>query len=183
MPGPLPNPTRRRRNTPTIPTTNLRLSGPTGPAPAVPSWIKLGKSGRAWWRWAWTQPQACGWGTGAGFEVMVARRASLEDDDVALSAVTGATELGAVLGAANDEAIDDLMLLIGELKRLAGNRLSVLREMRELDDRLGLTPKGMAALRWTIVDDPAPVDAEATAPKEDEVGRRRQERRERMASA
>ncbi len=26
--------------------------------------------------------------------------------------------------------------------------------MRELDDRLGLTPKGLAALRWKVVADP-----------------------------
>jgi hypothetical protein len=35
------------------------------------------------------------------------------------------------------------------------------REMRELDDRLGLTPKGMAALRWRIVE---PAAAEGVAP-------------------
>jgi len=29
----------------------------------------------------------------------------------------------------------------------------VIREMREMDDRLGLTPKGLAALRWKIVPD------------------------------
>jgi hypothetical protein len=28
----------------------------------------------------------------------------------------------------------------------------VVREMREMDDRLGLTPKGLAALRWKIVE-------------------------------
>lgn len=33
------------------------------------------------------------------------------------------------------------------------NRLTVQREMRELDDRLGLTPKGLAQLRWKIVAD------------------------------
>lgn len=32
-------------------------------------------------------------------------------------------------------------------------QLQLMREMREIDDRLGLTPKGMAALRWVIVDD------------------------------
>ena len=30
--------------------------------------------------------------------------------------------------------------------------------MRELDDRLGLTPKGMAALRWNIVPDSPAAD-------------------------
>jgi len=32
----------------------------------------------------------------------------------------------------------------------------VVREMREMDDRLGLTPKGLAALRWKIVPDEVP---------------------------
>jgi len=31
-----------------------------------------------------------------------------------------------------------------------GAPLALLREVRELDDRLGLTPKAMAQLRWTI---------------------------------
>lgn len=34
----------------------------------------------------------------------------------------------------------------------ATERSAVAREMRELDDRLGLTPKGLAALRWKIID-------------------------------
>lgn len=38
-------------------------------------------------------------------------------------------------------------------------RSAILREMREMDDRLGLTPKGMAQLRWQIVAAPAPVEA------------------------
>lgn len=37
-----------------------------------------------------------------------------------------------------------------------GARLGTAREMRELDDRFGLTPKGMAALRWKIVADSEP---------------------------
>jgi hypothetical protein len=45
----------------------------------------------------------------------------------------------------------------------------VLREIRELDDRLGLTPKAMAALRWRILDGgdgsakPAPKHAAGTS--------------------
>jgi hypothetical protein len=36
---------------------------------------------------------------------------------------------------------------------LAGDRLKLLKEARELDHALGLTPKGMAALHWKIVAD------------------------------
>lgn len=38
--------------------------------------------------------------------------------------------------------------------------LACMREMRELDDRLGLTPKGLVALRWTITDDVPPAVGE-----------------------
>lgn len=40
--------------------------------------------------------------------------------------------------------------------------LAVLREMRERDDRLGLTPKGRLALRWSIVDDTPASDEKPT---------------------
>lgn len=36
------------------------------------------------------------------------------------------------------------------------------REMREMDDRLGLSPKGLAALRWKIIDDAEEVKPAAT---------------------
>lgn len=121
MSGPLPDPNRRRRNAPVIPTTSLPLSGTGEDAPDVPSWADLGVRGSAWWVWAWASPQAAAWGVSVGFESIVARRASLEDDFVRADDYRG--------------------------------RLAVMREMRELDDRLGLSPKGMAALRWTIVDD------------------------------
>lgn len=119
MSGPLPDPRKRRRNAPTIPTTNLPLNGRKGPVPGLPSWASLGKAGSAWWKWAWATPQAAAWGVGVGQESIVARRASLED----------------LLAGADD------------------GHLQLMREMRELDDRLGLTPKGMAALRWVVVDD------------------------------
>lgn len=47
-------------------------------------------------------------------------------------------------------------------------RLSILKLMNDLDNQLGLTPKGMAALRWKIVDDtpaaetPAPTGGNVT---------------------
>ncbi len=117
MPGPLPNDKRRRRNAPTIPTTVLPLDGFSGPVPKVPPFVELGKAGRAWWRWAWTTPQAAAWSP--GHEVAIARRASLEDDMTVQS--TGSP-----------------------------GKLALLREINSLEDRLGLTPKAMAALRWTI---------------------------------
>lgn len=116
MAGPLPSPTRRRRNPPTIPTTVLPAGGRQGPIPRPPSFVQLGKVGRAWWRWAWQTPQAAAWPDGS--EVTVARRAQLEEQ----YAESGDVKL--------------------------------LPEMRQLDDRLGLSPKAMAQLRWKIADVP-----------------------------
>lgn len=149
MPGPLPAENRRRRNVPTVPTTKLPVGGRTGPAPRPPSWAKLGKIGRAWWKWAWTTPQACAWAP--GHEVMIARRASLEDDLAAVGTVTS-LELSELLDADADDNAAALRSLLQRLAGLASGRLAICREMRELDDRLGLTPKGMAALRWTVVE-------------------------------
>lgn len=143
--GPLPAPDALRRNAPTIPTTSLPASGRKGVAPAPPFGMDLGAEGSAWWSWAWSTPQAAGWSVGD--EYLVARRASLEDDLAALAAVEG-------LDCGNlDGADDELRKLIQRIAALATGRLQLMREMREIDDRLGLTPKGLAALRWKIVDD------------------------------
>lgn len=70
--------------------------------------------------------------------------------------------------------------------------VSLSREIRELDDRLGLTPKGRQALRWEIVDDQYQADVpagpvaddedQADAVEDDEVTRRRVDRQRRLAA-
>lgn len=150
MPGPLPDPNRRRRNAPTIPTTNLSADGRQGDAPDVPSWCELGVAGTAWWAWAWATPQALAWGTNVGMEAWVARRASLEDDLAHLERVDG-LDLADLAACDNPK---DMLNAIRRVSSLATGRLSIVKEMREMDDRLGLTPKGLAALRWTIVTPP-----------------------------
>jgi hypothetical protein len=159
MPGPLPAENKRRRNAPAVPTTKLPVGGRTGTVPRPPSWVKLDKCGKAWWRWAWTTPQACAWAP--GHEVMIARRASLEDD---LAAIGTVHSLDALDGLDPEDATA-FKGLIQRLAALATGRLAICREMRELDDRLGLTPKGLAALRWTVVDDGAAAAADTVAPK------------------
>lgn len=179
MSGPLPDPNRRRRNAPTIPTTNLPASGRKGSIPTVPK--SLGAAGRAWWRWAWRTPQAAAWGVGMGHERVVERRASLEDDLAALEIVDGLDMLD-VFGGDADALKDTVRRLAG----LASGRLSIMREMRELDDRLGLSPKAMAALRWTVVADaPAPSVGGSTADDAvaNELERRRQDRAKRLGAA
>lgn len=157
-PGPLPKPNARRRNAPTIPTTDLPASGRKGAAPAEPSGYEFGEDARAWWSWAWKTPQAAGWSKGDLYTV--ARRAVLEDDLAALRRVeTDDFDLAEMLGDEDGEA---LRYLISRLKSLATGELQIGKEARELDDRLGLTPKGMAALRWKIVDDSAQAKSRST---------------------
>lgn len=175
MPGPLPDENARRRNKRTIPTTNLPISGRSEPAPDLPEWVELGNAGRAWWAWAWSTPQAAGWGVGAGQEAIVARRASLEDDLAAAHEVEGLD----LLDVLDTESFAQFKAAIGRLAALATGRLAILKEMREVDTRLGLTPHALAALRWKIVADEEPA---AAAGQSDEVTRRREEREARLAS-
>lgn len=147
MPGPLPNPNRRRRNAPTVPTTELPASGRKGRAPNCP--YTLGPDGTGWWRWAWTLPQAAAWSKGDLY--VVARRARLEDDIGTLGfAELGLTDL---LDGGDPNAIRRVEDALNTLKRLCSSKLAIEKEMRELDDKLGLSPKAMAYLRWKIVDD------------------------------
>lgn len=172
--GPLPQKTRRRRNAPTIPATELPVSGRQGPPPPLPSWIKLGVEGRAWWKWAWSTPQAVAWGDDVGQEPMVARRASLEDTLATLEAVQGFDY---------DQFSDDpefrvVKAVVYHLSSLVIGRLNVLKEMRELDNQLGLTPQGLARLRWTIVADRTEddeVEQTGSTPEEDELAQRRRQ--------
>jgi hypothetical protein len=150
--GPLPNPNARRRNAPTIPDTVLPASGRAGEAPGCP--YDLARAGSAWWAWAWSTPQASKWDAGALY--VVARRAVLEDELAAL-ALFDADEfsLRDLLSGSDPEAVSRVEWAIGTLKRLASGSTGLMREMRELDNRLGLNPKAMADLRWTV----APVAA------------------------
>lgn len=183
MPGPLPDPNRRRRNTPTIPSTTLSASGPSTPPPDVPKWVTLQKAGSKWWKWAWRTPQACGWGTNVGFESMVARRAMLEDSLYALEqANTDVVDMSELLDLL--EQGESIRWLFQRLVAMTTGHLAIMKEMRELDDRLGLTPKGLAALRWVIVEDTS-AEEEATAAAEEaaqEDADELAERRRRLAS-
>lgn len=108
-------------------------------------------------------------------ESVVARRASLEDDLGTLEFVHNLDMLDDEFQSEKAKALRDA---IQRLAAMATGRLAVMREMRELDDRLGLSPKGLAALRWVIVgDEPAPVSTASP----DEVAARRS-RRDRLAS-
>jgi hypothetical protein len=143
--GPLPTENPRRRNQPTIPSTSLPKGGRKGPIPKCP--LELGDAGRAWWRWAWRLPQATRWDAGARY--FVARRAVLEDHAVALR-FDAELDLGDLFDADNQEAARRVEWALGMLKRSASGEVALFKEMRELDNRLGLNPKAMGDLRWTI---------------------------------
>lgn len=159
MPGPLPDPNARRRNKPTIPSTDLPAGGYRGRTPKPPDWIKLGVAGLAWWKWAWRTPQAARW-AGGGYEVLIARRASLEDDLAALDSVTSLDFEDMVDSLDEDDPTDRaLKHILTRLASLATGRLAVAQKMLDIEDRLGLTPKGLEQMRWRIVvpKDDAPV--------------------------
>lgn len=147
MAGPLPETNRRRRNTPTIPTTTLPAAGRKGTTPRPPKWVELSEAGRAWWKWAWRTPQAAAWSPGD--LVAIARRATIEDDLATYRDVQN-LDIAELLETPADDRTKLLEFVMRSLHSLAAGKLAIAREARELDDRLGLTPKAMAALRWKI---------------------------------
>jgi hypothetical protein len=170
--GPLPNEKKSRRNKDTIPTTQLPASGRKGRPPAAPKAYKFGNAAKEWWKWAWGLPQAMAWDKGALY--VLARRAQLEDEVAALDESDDLIERihdSFLRILETDDPLDlperltYLGLLMAKLKGLAGGRVTLLKEMRELDKVLGLTPKAMAELRWKIVDDGEAKTSEGSKPK------------------
>jgi hypothetical protein len=158
MPGPLPSANKRRRNAPTIQTTNLPAAGRKGRAPKCP--YSLHEQGLLWWRWAWATPQATKWDQGSLYAA--ARRAQLEDDLAALD-FADHLDLSDLLGGADEDAARRVKWALSALKRSASGSVNVMKEMRELDKRLGLDPKALAELRWVIAEE-EPAEAPRVAP-------------------
>lgn len=169
MPGPIPDPNRQRRNAPLLPTVDLPAAGRVGPPPAVPDGYVLGEHGSRWWAWAWSTPQAAAWDDGNLY--VVARRAQLEDDLL-------------VLRSLDDNAarwdLSAVRQIVKFCKLVAEAEPKIKREMLDLDDRLGFTPKSRLAMRWRIVATIA--EDEPDAGPQDEVARRRAERQARRAA-
>lgn len=150
--------------------------------PEVPNCpYELGEAGFAWWAWAWETPQAAKWD--AGVLYTAGRRALLEDehaavgtfDPDALNWFFSSLELGSE--DAVQDAMRELGRVIGRLQALATGRVTLSREMRELEGQLGFGAKSMAALGWSGAPTPNPgADEEG-----DEVERARKRRAERIA--
>jgi hypothetical protein len=168
--GPLPNKDSRRRNKPTIPTTKLPVSGRKGRPPALPKAYNLRKPGTEWWKWFWSTPQAMAVDKGALY--VIARRAQLEDDLDLMDRGFEAKELAELLGIDENDQIRELEFVVGRLGAMAGGRNPILKEMRELDKVLGLTPKAMADLRWEIVADEEADPKQATSSKSSGAGKK-----------
>jgi hypothetical protein len=149
--GPLPKPNAVRRNAPTITSTVLPAAGRKGRAPNVPKAYDLGAAGTAWWTWAWKLPQATRWDKGSLYTAV--RRAQLEDELAALT-FDDYVHLEDLLAGADPEAIKRVEWALSTLKRSATGSVTLMKEMRELDGKLGLNPKALADLRWTIEDEP-----------------------------
>lgn len=181
MPGPLPDENARRRNDPTIPTTSLPAKGYDGFRPPAPP--NLGPAGAAFWEWAWTTPQAAAWDIGV--LSALGRRARLEDD---LRIIDTAPDLFADLPDPNDsKALHKWMVSVEQamrlLQRMVAGEVTVMREMRELEDRLGLNPKAAAGLRWKFVGDREDPQQALDLGEDDEVALRRTAREERLRAA
>lgn len=154
--GPLPNQQTRRTNTRPAAPTSLPAEGRTGPPPEPPEAYALGMAGAEWWHWAWATPQATQWDAGSLY--FAVRRARLEDQMAALDFEDG-IQLEDLLTGADEEATRRVEWALSMLKQAASGSAVLMREARELDNRLGLNPKAMAELRWSIAlpaaDDPA----------------------------
>lgn len=146
--------------------TDLPAKGRTGRPPKCP--YDLEKAGAKWWRWAWRTPQATKWDAGQLYTV--ARRAQLEDLVEALG-FDDALDLRDLLAGADEDAMHRVEWALTSLKKAAGGRLAFEKEMRELDGRLGLTPRAMFDMGWTVG---APAESKDGL---DDLNARRQRRR------
>lgn len=165
MSGPLPTDGARRRN---LPPSKDILEPRTGRAPKIPRRYQLGDAGLDYWKRAWKWPQATKWDTPSMVDA-VARRAQLEDYAAAIELVDH-VDLEELLTAGDDEArreaLRNLDWALNKLRSLATGVVGLMKQMDQLDDRLGTTPKAMAQLRWSIAEKPAKTSAQAAAAAE-----------------
>lgn len=147
--GPLPTANPRRRNTPSHPGKALPPAGRAGRPPNPP--LELGEAGQKWWRWAWSTPQATAWDRGCLYAA--AHRAQLEDDLSAMHAVDTEWDFARLFAEDPGKAEKDIKWLIGQLRAMAGDRVKTTKAMNDLDDRLGLSAKAAAQLRWKVDED------------------------------
>lgn len=141
MPGPAPKPagTRQRRNAPMANTLKLPAEGRTGAAPEWPAGLEPSTRARIVWEGLWSTPQAVAWER-LGWTRVVARYAQMVAD--------------------SERDLDDIedQKVYASLLR---TQAALMPELRQLEDRLGLTPMSMLRLRWEVVEDEVAARREA----------------------
>jgi len=133
MPGPAPKPDgqRRRRNAPMANTLKLPAEGRAGVAPEWPVGLEPSARARVVWDGLWSTPQAVAWER-LGWTRVVARYAQMvADSERDLSEV------------------EDPKVYLA----LSRAQAALMPELRQLEDRLGLTPMSMLRLRWEVTTD------------------------------
>lgn len=178
MPGPPPkHPSkRRRRNTEGSSTRTLIDTTPARTrTPTLPAASSMLKSTRAWWKTVWASPMAAVW-TDADVPALV-RLAQLHDltqrqfdivRDGPLAQITSERITRALPGDELEESIEVKIIFRSPVNA------AQLGEMRQLEDRLGLSPLSRRRLQWEL--ERADQAAGVEEPPEDEVALRRQER-------
>lgn len=142
MPGPLPSNSPKRKTRPTdVPWIDLPRSGNPNPIPVVPRGLDLGNHGLYRWYRLWRTPESTQWGDADRDLVM--RLCQLED--------------------AWQRSVETHGEVVHPPKGKSGRSyqrqldLRIAPEMRQLEEKLGLTAKAKKELRWRIVDD-SPVE-------------------------
>ena len=131
-PTPKPSSQRRRRNKDAQPST-LPAAGFSGPIPKLPSKSPAWlKLTKDWWTTIWRSPMATRW----------------EDADV-----PSLVRLARLVDTVNRSD--------GQKSWMGSQQANLLSEIRQLEDRYGLSPKSRASLRWEI----ARTEPETEAPK------------------
>lgn len=164
MPGPAPKPaSQRRRRNKTAAAATLPAAPKRRTAPKLPGGENMLPETRAWWRMVWKSPVAAQW-----IEVdrpAVVRLAHLQD-------LVGREVIGwsdrARVGSLREDRDDQDVVRV----ELAGSMVSVqlLAEMRQIEDRLGLTPMARRRLGWEVEEQPS---AAAAAPADEVAAARR----------
>lgn len=172
--GPPPKPAgqRRRRNA-TPGKAQLPAAGRRGPAPKLPGASTMLSETRAWWKLVWASPAATRWVPAdlpnlhrlARLHDLVARQFRIVADGpiphMSERQVFRLADL--ISGRAPDAPI--------AITFESPVQAPMLAEIRQLEDRLGLTPMARLRLGWEIAEDD---DAGAAATEEkDELAERR----------
>lgn len=171
MPGPPPkhSSVRRRRN---LAPGAVELPGPAprepGKRPTLPGSKDMLASTRAWWRTVWDSPMAVVW-LDADLPALV-RLAQLHD-------LT--SRQFTIVREGPTPVLRDLNERVVAVTFESPVTAALLAEMRQIEDRLGLSPLSRRRLQWEVAHAQEALDA--VAPKRDEVADARAARLARVA--